>query len=249
MGCQVRVLGENQFANGHFIEPLVGVWNFRRRHGVGDGLFFEVHHALHAGFRQIVNDAVGHDPGAVLPYSFRRVLYVNDFFIFKFLDGDIFQFLAARIVAARVEEMTDFSVLHIADDHVIRHAGVQIFLDFRVHHVLVFPIGPRHHVFIERHSADADEKCHGENRKRQPEEALAGNTHDDEFAGAREAGEAHERPQEHRHGEGVDHDARQGEDENLHRRHGGRTVLRHVAGDFEERIRAEEDGGESSHAK
>ena len=249
MGRHVCLLCEDEFADGHFIQLFIGVRDFRGSHGVRDILSLEAHHPFYAGLGQIVNGAIGHGPYAIVPHGLRRIFYMNDFFVFKFLDRDIFQYLRIGIIAAGVEEVCNFPILHIADDHMVCDAGVHIFLDFRIDYVLVFPVGPGHYVFIESHSADADEERHRKDGKRQAEEALAGGTHDDKLASTGETREAHEGAQEDSHWKCVHHDARQGQDENLHCRHRRGTVLGHVACDFEERISTEEDRCKGCHTK
>ena len=157
MGRFIGFLGNQEFPDSHFIQFLLFFRNIFRCHSVRNFLAFEVKHPVYAVAGEVINDPIGHMPYAIFPYCLRRIFHPNGFFVFKFLDGDIFQFFGLRVVATSIEQVVDFPVLHIPDDHMVGHARIQIFSNFRVQHVVIFPVGPRHHVFIESHSTKANQ--------------------------------------------------------------------------------------------
>ena len=229
MGCSIGLLGQEQFADGHFIIVFLFLRNIFRCLGIGDFLTVKVHHAVHTVAGEVIDDAVVHNPYAVFPDGLGGIFHPGHFFILEFLDRNIFQFLCSRIVPSCIEQVNDFPVLHIPHHHMVRDTGIEVLLDFRVQHIFIFPIRPGHHIFIECHGTEADEEGKNEYRRCQPKEALAGGAHDDKFAGAGQSGEAHKRAQKDCHGEGVYHDPGQCEDKDFKGGDRGCAVFCYVA--------------------
>ena len=78
--------------------------------------------------------------------------------------------------------MRDLAVLHITDDDVIRHTRIQVLFDFRIHHIVILAVCPRHDVFIEGNGTEGNQKRYQKDWQREAEEALPRGTHDDELA-------------------------------------------------------------------
>ncbi len=104
--------------------------------------------------------------------------------------------MCVGVVAPCIEKVFQNTVLHVFQYDMFGGAGFNVLFNLLVDDGLVGIVGPGHHIFIESHCHDADEKGDCENRSRQTQKALSRGPHDNEFTGSGKPGEAHERTQQ-----------------------------------------------------
>ena len=182
----------------------------------------------------IINHAIVHGPHIVLPLSIFSIFYMLQLTVFKGLHGNTFHSVGIRHKLTSINQLFNFAFLNFLDDNMLLRLRGQIALYLIFQHITVGLVSPRHHIFVEHNSKNADQYAQNNRRKSNPVEANATGLHSCYLAIARKPAYGQQTGQQHGHRKSPNNNARQAQHKNLDNRWYGSPIFCNVLGDAEQ---------------